>query len=160
MTTKTKVVLTIVALATSFAFGRYFAPTKIKIQEKIVEVDTKSSDKTTEATRDKRKETVVKEVVKPDGTRETETRTIEETTASKGTKEKTSETKTTESEKSTEITRSTGRLNISALASVDTSKPTQVNYGLSVTRDVIGPISIGVFGFTNKTYGASLGLSF
>lgn len=37
---------------------------------------------------------------------------------------------------------------------------TQVDYGLSITRPVLGPLTIGVWGLSDKTGGASIGLTF
>lgn len=160
MTTKTKIICAIIGFVASFAFGRYLAPTKIKIEEHTVTVDKSKDSKSVDTDINKHKETVVKEIVRPDGTKETTTTVTEDTVASRDSKEKSSSDKSTDKTTSKEITRSTGRLNISALASVDTTQPSTPTYGVAVTRDVIGPISIGVFGFTNKTFGASLGLSF
>lgn len=53
------------------------------------------------------------------------------------------------------------KTNISILGANDFSqrliKPL---YGVSVTRELIGPVTIGVFGLTNGTVGLSLGLNF
>lgn len=160
MTTKSKIILTIVCLTVSFAFGRYSAPTTVKTETKVVEVDKKKDTKTSETDINKHKETVVKEVTHPDGTKEVITTVTEDTVASRDTKEKSKETKSKDTDITKEVTRSSGRLNISVLAAIDTTQLSTPVYGLSVTRDVIGPISIGLFGFTNKTIGASLGLSF
>ncbi len=51
--------------------------------------------------------------------------------------------------------------NISALVANDFSKRLiEPVYGLSVSKEVLGPITVGVFGFTNTTVGVSVGISF
>lgn len=49
------------------------------------------------------------------------------------------------------------KLAISALAGTDLSKPI---YGAAVSKEVLGPITIGIFGLSNASFGASVGLNF
>ncbi len=53
-------------------------------------------------------------------------------------------------------------INISALAGLDFSKPLALTpiYGISVSKQVLGPIAIGAFGLTNGVVGLSLGVTF
>lgn len=90
--------------------------------------------------------TVIKRVREPNG-RETEVVVIDESRDTRNT---------------TEITKSSIKTNISVLAATRLSdfnliKPT---YGLSVSRPFLGPITIGLFGYTDKTVGLSLGVNF
>lgn len=56
----------------------------------------------------------------------------------------------------------TKRLNVSALAGVDLSNLRAVVpvYGVSVTKQVLGPVTVGAFGLTNGVIGVSLGMEF
>jgi len=51
-------------------------------------------------------------------------------------------------------------INISALYSVDTTDRFRPAYGLSVSKEVLGPITIGIFGLTDGTIGVSIGGNF
>jgi len=51
--------------------------------------------------------------------------------------------------------------NVSALAVVDSSKGLLVPlYGISVSKQIIGPLTAGVHGYTNGMVGVSLGFNF
>jgi len=51
--------------------------------------------------------------------------------------------------------------NVSVLMSQDyTSKEFKPTYGISVSKQVFGPLRLGAFGFTNHVAGLSLGLDF
>lgn len=86
--------------------------------------------------------TVVKEVVRPDGTKEKETTTkrTDETDKSKST---TVEVK--------------GKLPDWRVSGLYTSKQ---EYGLHVERRILGTISAGAFGLNNGSYGLSIGMEF
>lgn len=152
MNTKTKAVLAAVALAVAFASGRYLTPTKVVTEIKTVEVEKKTS----ESDKNKHKETTIIEVAKPDGTKETTTKTVEDTDSKKSTTDETAKS----SDQTKEVTREGSRLSISALAGTDvTNWAAGPIYGAHVSKDLLGPISIGVWGLTNKTGGISIGLS-
>lgn len=51
------------------------------------------------------------------------------------------------------------KTNVSALVAVDSLKLTPT-YGIGVTHELIGPITIGAFGLTNGVVGLSIGISF
>lgn len=59
------------------------------------------------------------------------------------------------------VTKPGPKVNVSALAGVDTTssilKPV---YGISVSKEFIGPITVGAYGLTNGTVGLSLGVNF
>lgn len=56
---------------------------------------------------------------------------------------------------------STSKTNVSLLASVDYSESViKPIYGISVSRELIGPITLGVFGMSNMTLGVSIGINF
>ncbi len=161
MTTKQKCVIAAGALAASFAAGRYTLPEKVRIETKIVEVEKKTEKTKTDLDRDKHKETKVTETTNPDGTKTTTTTTVEDTKTEK--KTDTAKTDNTQKTDTTvkEVTNALSKVYISALAgipiSLDSVRPI---YGASVTKPVIGPITIGVWGLTLPAVGLSVGLSF
>lgn len=146
METKTKVIIAIVALSAAFATGRFLTPVKTVIN--TVEVEKKTED----SHKEKHKKTVI--IERPDGSKET---TI--------TDDVESDKKSTDDKKSssdTEITKTSSRLNISALAGgqISFSQPMPIALGASVTKDILGPISLGVWGLSNGVGGVSIGLTF
>lgn len=152
MTTKNKILLALAALAAAFALGRYTAP--VKIQE-VTKTDEKQTEKKNIET-DKHKETTVVEEVKPDGTKVTTTKTVED--ATKHLQDDKSKDKSTESEKV--VTKETSKLNISALAGSKISTQPELIYGGSISRNLIGPVTTGLWGLSNGTAGVSIGLTF
>lgn len=161
METKTKIIIATISLITAFAFGRYSVPERVKIETKIVEVEKKTSDKNSEAERNKKKTTETKETVKPDGTRETTTKTTEETEVSKKNNEHSTDETSKNSESSKEVISGQSKTSLNVLAGIKVSDITGgLIYGVSVTKPILGPISIGVWGLTNSTIGASVGLLF
>lgn len=152
MSTKVKVIVAIVALAASFAAGRFLTPTKIKIETKIVEVEKKEKKTAT----DKKRRVTVVTVTKPDGTKE-ERKTID-TDSQTRTDEKTDKQRNEQTV--SETTRSSGRLNLSVLGGVTAYPAFAPTFGGHVSKDIIGPVSIGVWGLSNLSGGVSVGLSF
>ncbi len=145
------------ALLTSFAFGRYSAPVKIKTETK--EVDTKHEVEDKTANQNKHKETVITETVKPDGTKEKVTKTIEDT------HKQTDSTDTTQTDSSKtetkEVTKEGRKVILSALGGVGVSSGHWAPvYGLSAQSTLVGPITVGAFGLTTGVVGCSLGLMF
>jgi len=93
---------------------------------------------------------------------ETKTVTVKEPN---GTIETTTDTKTIEDTKTEDQTKTvvetksaSSKVNVSLLAGYDFTQDKKV-YGVSVTKDVLGPISVGVFTI-NGVVGISAGLSF
>jgi hypothetical protein len=61
----------------------------------------------------------------------------------------------------TTVKSSTTKWSVNAMVAEDlTSILSGPKYGVSVTRQLIGPINVGAFGFTNGLVGVSLGVSF
>jgi len=152
LTTKTKVISVLLITVTAYAFGRWSAPEKIV--EKRVEVVR--VDKSVDTNKDQRKEVVKHTVTKPDGTTETTETTVTDT------KKKTEVTVSTEKNVSTEktVTFSTSKVTIMALVGSELSLPLVPIYGLSITKPVLGPVTAGAWGFSNRTFGVSVGLTF
>lgn len=138
MTTKNKVILSGVVILVSFAAGRFSVPTKIE----------KTEDKTSEVDKNKHKETTIVVVTKPDGTKQETTEIVEDTSI---------QNKKTDDKSLVEI-HYNGKTNISALAG--TNFGTSIAYGVHASTALIGPISVGAFGFTSGIVGVSVGLQF
>lgn len=167
LSVKTIVISSVLLLGIGAAIGRFEGPAKVvtKTETKVVtqtvvkEVEKKSTENK------KNTVTTITETTKPDGTK---TRTIvirnkDDIKVVDNTKvdEKTNTTSDTKS--STVTTYDRGKWSVEALASVSKPRLTNlgtVSYGLEVDRKIIGPISVGVFGLTDQTYGATLGISF
>jgi membrane glycosyltransferase len=163
MSNKSKLILAVIAIAVAFAAGRFTTPERVKIQKEIVEVEKKTKDTSTEAERSKRKETTVREVIHPDGTKETITTIIEDSdTRKKSDTRETQEVARKETE-TKEVEKSKGKLTLSALAGSKVSLSEGVSpliYGGHISKEVLGPVSLGVFGLSNGIAGVSIGLSF
>ena len=158
MTTKVKIIIIVVSLATSFAVGRYTVPTKTVTVVKTVEIEKKVTD--TNENKKEHKKTTITELDKPDGTKQTTTVITDDTDADKKIDQTLDQTDTSESTKT--VVKTGSRLNIAALVGMpvtNLSNPALV-YGVHVSRDLIGPISIGVWGLSSGTAGFSAGLSF
>lgn len=143
METKYKVIAGSAVVLVAFAFGRYSAP---KIPD-----STSKSETTKEINKDTdtHKTTTVTET--PDGKKVT---TITEDTEIKA-------NSTTDTKKSEVITApKTSLINISALAGLDTSRGFVPTYGISASKEFIGPITLGTFGLTNGVIGVSVGVNF
>jgi len=136
------------AVLLAFAAGRYLTPTKIEI--KTVEVEKKKTD----VERDKRKETTTTVTENPDGTKTTVTKTVEDT----NTRKSTTTDKTVEGE--TTKTYRGAKTSVMVLGATRADDLLSRSYGMAVSRQVLGPISVGGFFLTNSTVGVSLGLEF
>lgn len=160
MSTKEKVVLSVVVVVVAFASGRYLAPTKVVTKTETVEVVKQVDAKTSEADRDKHKATTTTETVQPDGTKTITTTTTEDSVTHKQASDVSSSESTKATEAFKEVIRSSDKVTISALAafSLNDLKPI---YGTSVYKPILGPFGLGVgaIGLTNTTVFVSLGLS-
>lgn len=128
---KYKIVIAISILLLAFAVGRYTAPKSVSTSE------TQIVDNTIKHT------TIVKT---PDGH---ETTTIDEHTTEHETQR---QTETIIPKRST--------VNISALIGTELTHGIQPLYGLSVSKEVLGNITAGVYGLNNGILGVSIGLNF
>lgn len=150
-----QLIITLAIVGGAFAFGYYVAPEKIKTEIKTVEVIKEVVKRVVDKSQNKRKTTTI--VQNKDGsstttiTEETVTETSSETDKNRDTSIAKDETK--------EVTKSGSRLSLSALGGLNLKDGTPV-YGGHVQRELIGPITIGVWGMSNVTGGFSLGLNF
>jgi len=124
----------------AYALGRYVAPTKTITKTVTVEVEK------TKTHEDK----VIVERIEKDGTKTTTTHVVTNTETDK--KANTKQEQIVENKKSS--------LLVSALGGVDITKPNGLIFGAHVSRQTLGPVHIGLFGLTNGTIGASVGLQF
>jgi hypothetical protein len=153
----------------AFAFGRYTTPEKVKVETvtKTVEVEKKTHDATTQIdqNRNRKREIETVELVRPDGSKETRTKTVETTetnrdrTTTVSDREKSTTTRDEETRK--EVSKASGSTVVSVLGGAKLDDwVSGKRYGLAVTRNVIGPVTIGVWGLNDTTCGLSVGLSF
>lgn len=148
MNFETKVVIGAVALVTAFALGRYSVPAVVtKTTENITSEDTKKVGE------DKHIKTVTTIVELPSGEKRTETVTTDESTINTVERNVKTESKTSES------TSVRSKYSVSALVGTSTSALSPV-YGVHASKELIGPIQLGVWGTTDGKVGLSVGLSF
>lgn len=162
LSSKQKVLIGLAVCTVMFTFGRYTAPTSLKESSKTSQTDVnKKVDEQDKETKKKTK-TITKEVTKPDGTKEKSTTVIVDEDTKNKNKSSTvnSEKKTAESSK--EVARGSSILTLSALAGtkIQFSGPLEPIYGGMASKQFIGPINLGVFGFNNGLAGVALGVSF
>lgn len=151
METKYKVLIGVAVVATSFAAGRYTVPEKVRVETKVVEVEKKVKD----TEKNKSKKTVIVKKEKPDGEKEVTTTITENTNSSSVT----ATDKKTDSDSTSEKTRAASKLTIAPMIgfNVQTGQPV---WGASVSRDLFGPVNMGLWGLSNGTCGVSIGISF
>lgn len=134
MSTQTKVGLTatLLIIVVSFAAGRY----------SVRQPDTTSHTDVEKQT-EEHKVTIIEET--PQGKKTTIT-----------------EDKNTQLEKKTdkEVKAVKASLNVSALGGVDGMNNFKPVFGVSVSKELIGPVTMGLWGITNGTIGVSLGVNF
>ncbi len=128
------IVAVVSALISGTAVYHFFPQTKtVEVTKEVVKTDI---------------QTVVHTVTQPNGVVDTTTTT-------------TDHSQRTETSKNTQIILAKPKINISGLVANDFNdrlfKPV---YGVSVSKEFLGPITIGMFGLSNSTIGVSLGVSF
>lgn len=159
MTTRVKVVIVVVSLATAFATGRFTVPTKTVTVVKEVTVEKKVVD--TNSDRTDHKVTTVTETDQINGIKTIVTVIKDDVDNKTDVIAKTD--KTDDLSESKTVVKSGGRLNISALGGLSLASlniPQAPIFGVHVSKDILGPISGGLWGLTDKTLGISLGLTF
>lgn len=146
MNTRTKIIIVLIAVAGSFAIGRWSAPVKTKV------ITTTTSTTSDQKNTNEHKVVTIVETVDKSG-HPSKVTTIQD---QKDTKENINTVKNTST--TTIKDNSHPLTNISVLAQIN--QLDNIIYGLSVTHNVLGPFTIGTFAFTDKRYGVSVGLSF
>lgn len=137
---KVKALLIVTAVLVSFGAGRYYSQTLAVKSETITQVveDSRKHVQTTTTT-----------VKEPNG----RVKTVKQTDAVSDTKTEVKKDAVTEVAK-------TPKTNISVLIGYDSPGLDKPYYGLSVTRQVLGSTTLGVWGINNGTIGLSIGVNF
>lgn len=153
MTLKWKLALVAVALLSAFAFGRWSSPEKVVIKKEVVEVEKKTSN----SDKDGKKDVETHIIEHPDGTKETII-----TSHSEWEKHHSSSTDNSTSTKDEKVVvSSSSKVTLSLLGGVNVnSLGSAPLWGASLTKPILGPITVGAWGVSNGTVGASLGLTF
>lgn len=135
MSNKNIAILVLVVAALSAAVTRYYFPqvsTKVEVQEKeVIKKDIK---------------TIIKEIVRPDGTKETVTEVVDHSKESK--------------ESKTSITTFKPKDWVIAATAETKDLRQQFAYGIHIQRRILGPVFVGITANTEKQFGASVGLEF
>jgi hypothetical protein len=131
-------ILGLLLLVVCFYLGRYTAPTKVETKTVAVEVEKVKTNQNV----------VIVEKINKDGSRVKITQSSSQTY-------KNTET----SVKNSKVVENKPSVNIHAMAGLDVLNPKGVVVGVHANKQILGPISLGVFGFTNNVIGLSLGMS-
>lgn len=131
--------LAALAIVAVFSFGYYKGQKSVNVVQgtKLAEVVDKETDKHEEIVTIKDKDGNIKTVDKID-------------TVAK--------TRRVKQQDTTTVAISKPKTNLSLLGGYNFEEK-QFVYGLSLTKEVYGPLTVGVFGFNNKTAGLSVGIS-
>jgi hypothetical protein len=160
MSTKVKVIISIVVIAASVAVGRFTLPAKIVekehivYQDKIVEKIVYQKDETTKT----RKVTIKFSKTLPDGTKTTETK-IYYTNDIELNENQTIDKKEDITVDKTKEKTTTNSKNDWLISGAVEFNGSDLSYGLMVNRRILGPFYFGGFGFTTKEYKLSGGVS-
>lgn len=152
---KTKFIIAAIALVVAFAFGRYTTPTKTITEIKTVEVEKKSTENDLDKSR--HKETKTTETVKPDGTKTTTTDIIDDINVSKRTTTEEDKFKSVDDKKT--VVKGGSVVSLSMLGGFSVNEKKEV-LGAAVSKEVLGPISVGGFYLNNNVFGGSVGINF
>lgn len=128
-----------ILLLVAFGAGRWLSPEKVVTKTVTVEVEKTNT----------KQDSVVIKVTKPDGT-------ITETTTTKTE----TETVTNTNNKTESIVQGKkSSLNLSALAGINVINPSGgIIFGGHISKPILGPISIGIFGMSDGRAGLSVGI--
>jgi len=132
----------LIALGIGYGTGRYLQPQEVKIQYKevIKEVEVERKNVIT----------IIKEIERPDGTKEKITKIVDKSTIEKDIEKKTNKVTTVKALKP--------QWKVAALVGIGISSPAV--YGAQIERRIFGPFFLGVWGNTNKTMGISVSMEF
>lgn len=167
--TKYKVAAGGFILAGAFAAGRYTVPEKVRIETKIVEVEKKNSSQDKITAKNVHKKVTTQTLKKPDGEEEITTTSTEDTVDVASDKDTSTTSIASSQDNTKEITANQQKVTLSALAGISPLNG-QLSYGLSVTKPILGPFTIGLWGLygpptptaptSSAVVGASVGWTF
>lgn len=161
MTSKQTIVISVVALLTAFAAGRFSTPVKTITKVQTVEVEKKNEKTEAQQKTNLHKTTTITETKTRDGDLQRVTKIDESSGSVVDNRTTDTVSESTRSDSSKETVRGSSLVTISALAGAKLSfSDTQLIYGASVTKPILGPVTIGVWGLSNSTGGLSVGLTF
>ena len=154
MTTRNKIIVFCVYSATLLATGAYLVPTKVKIEKK-------TDSKVTNTEKKKKRKITIVENKKPDGEVNKTTTITDDSDSKDNSKSVDTAISDKQSDTSKEVTHEGSKVSISALAGINPfNGPQAPVFGASLTKPVLGPITVGAWGLNNGTIGGSLGLTF
>lgn len=156
MNNKYKYCAYVIILLACFAIGRYSAPTKVVNETKTDSTDRKTVD--TDTDRSRHRESTTVEVQTPDGTKTITTKVIDDTSTER--KSKTIDDSITHTQTRAETVYKKSSITISALAGLELSSLSHPIFGAAASKEILGPIGVGVWGLNNGTFGASISLTF
>jgi hypothetical protein len=143
---KNEMIVLAIALLVSFALGRYSSTLTTTTTQHTA---TKTNDDIKTQTH-----ALIVTLKRADGDVQT-TETIDSTADNKLIQDQQTTAKTVVQ------TQKQSQLNVSLLVAEDLSQPVLVpRYGLSITKQLVGPVTFGLFGLNNGTLGVSIGLNF
>ncbi len=159
LTRRNKIIIVSVGLLVSFAAGRYTVTESIKTEIHDTEVKKIAEDEKKNRDKEDHKKVVIVVIRKPDGeetttTTETDDSEDKETTVVKDT--------TTDDKVKNEtkvVTKGQDKVTVSALGGINvlTGQP---QYGAAITKPILGPLNVGLWGLNTGAVGASVGVSF
>jgi hypothetical protein len=153
MTIQTKALIAIAVILTAFASGRYSAthgqaPSVTTSQQTTTDTQVKVD-------KDTHKVSTTTDVKTKDGSEKVVTVVTEDTVTA------INKTQDTVAKVQTVVTQPKfTKTHISLLAVTDIKSINKLSYGISLSREIIGPVTVGVFGLSNGVAGLSIGLNF
>lgn len=151
-----------IAVLTAFALGRYTAPVKTEIKTQTVEVEKKTEQTKIDTNKDLHRTITRVKTTKPDGSKEETTKIVEDSSTKTKATEKASEEDTKSAETSKLTVKEGSRTHLQGLlgGQASFSGVTPLSYGLNVSKTLLGPVSIGLWGLNTGIAGVSIGLNF
>lgn len=147
MSLKNELIINTVFVIAAFACGRYSVPKQPKVEQRVIQL----TDETEHVNKDVHSVKVVKRATDGSTTVTVTTDVVDHDTV----------TRDQQLNAQTIVTPpKTSKLNVSALVSTDFTRGLAPAYGVSVSKEVLGPVTIGAFGFTSGVFGLSIGLDF
>lgn len=164
METKYKIALASTLFVGGLAVGHFTLPAKVVEKEKIVTQD-KIVEKIVHDVVIQKKDNKVyhrTETTHADGSKTVDTTIVDkdQTNSSSSTKDDVDAISTKTDDKSKTTTYSQQSLILSLQAQDSFKLPTAPVFGLMVQKRMIGPFYVGIFAYTNESYGANLGIAF
>lgn len=165
MNKKQTLLVIAISLSVGYGIGYFKKPAKVEVTTQTKERTKEQVKKDINKVENKDKIVVIKETRNADGSVTRETTITDRGTVGTTTKVDTVKEASRESSSRTVTTNDIG-LTIQALAYVDTKKPSEIDsYGIYVKKRIIGNISLGFTGITDKKFdekkiGLGLGYDF